>query len=476
MATFPSAAAQFAAEQRNQPSMLDQYTRALQLRALQQQQAMLPGQLQMQQQQLQQGQIQTQLAQQQLKDQESFRQAMSDPSMQGKTIGEVADVLAKSGRISAQSWMGLKKADMEYRSKTAELDDKQLTNFQKAHEQTQTLYNNVMNMPDQQLQQQWPSIVQQVKAIPGNQNLQLDPNQPMSKQQLQQFGPMVSMQNAYLDQETARREKQAEAMLKQKQAEAGGTSDSAQFVSNWLKTNGLPDTAPNRLKGQQEYIRQTKIVPAQVRVEGFGKIRMNQVYDSKTGQTIYMDSNSLNEANASEPGRYRAPGYTPEAIGQKSTTTYFTSGAGGKQLTAFNTAITHLDTLDRLAGDLNNTDIRIANRAKQEWASQTGNPAPANFEAAKNAMSGEVAAALKASGATDQEIAHVSSTFDRAQSPAQLKGAINTYRELLKSKAGQLQKQYNSGMQGKPAFQQQGQPGGGNVIRYKLVNGQLVPE
>jgi hypothetical protein len=138
--------------------------------------------------------------------------------------------------------------------------------------------------------------------------------------------------------------------------------------------------------------------------------------------------------------------------GKKSTTTYFTSGAGGKQLNAFNTAITHLDTLDRLAGDLGNHDLQVYNKAAQAWAEATGNPAPANFASAVNAMSGEVAAALKASGATDQEISHVASTFSRSQSPAQLKGAINTYRELLKSKEGQLKKQYESGMQGKPAF------------------------
>lgn len=67
-------------------------------------------------------------------------------------------------------------------------------------------------------------------------------------------------------------------------------------------------------------------------------------------------------------------------------------------------------------------------------------------------MSGEVAAALKASGATDQEINEVGSTFNRAQSPAQLKGAINTYRTLLQSKANNLRMQYQQGMQGKPNF------------------------
>jgi hypothetical protein len=134
-----------------------------------------------------------------------------------------------------------------------------------------------------------------------------------------------------------------------------------------------------------------------------------------------------------------------------------TSGKGGQQITAYNTALNHLNTLERLAGDLGNSNVLVFNRAAQMWAKQTGNPAPANFEAAKNAMSGEVAAALKASGATDQEISHVGNTFDNAQSPAQLKGAIGTYRELLRGKAANLKKQYETGMQGKPNFGEQQQ-------------------
>lgn len=163
------------------------------------------------------------------------------------------------------------------------------------------------------------------------------------------------------------------------------------------------------------------------------------------GETIIVPSGKA----AGMAGKGSASIQTPRAMGR-----YMTSGAGGKQLTAFNTAITHLDTLERLAGDLGNSDLQISNRAKQAWAEQTGHPAPANFAAAVNAMSGEVAAALKASGATDQEIAHVQATFNRAQSPRQLKstGAIGTYRELLNSKAEQLRKQYEAGMEGLPNF------------------------
>jgi len=93
------------------------------------------------------------------------------------------------------------------------------------------------------------------------------------------------------------------------------------------------------------------------------------------------------------------------------------------------------------------------NKAANAIAQQFGDPSITNFSAAKNAMAGEVAAALKTSGATDEEIKKVDSTFSSAQTPGQLKGAISTYRSLLGSKAHNLKQQYESGMQGKPNFQ-----------------------
>jgi hypothetical protein len=411
---------------------------------MQQQQALAPLVLEQQKQATQEQSISTQKAQQDQKDQMAFRTAMASPELQGKTIGEIADVLAQSGNISKDSWQAAKKADIEHRKSLAEADNKTLENMKAAHDQTQQLYNNVMNMPDDQLQANWPAIAQQYNSIPGNEKMPMDPNKPLPKQALAQFGPMISMGNSYFDQELARREKQAELTKTQNEAAMGGSSDTARFTFNYLRANNLPDTPANRLKAQKEYIKETKIDPAMARTSVFLQMPTEVADPNNPGETI----NVSRKDAVGMKGKGSASVQTAKGEAK-----YMTSGKGGQQLTAFNTAMTHLDTLDRLAGDLNNTDLQIANKAKQAWAEQTGNPAPANFAAAVNAMSGEVAAALKASGATDQEIAHVGATFSRAQSPAQLKGAINTYRELLKGKAGQLKRQYDSGMQGKPAFQ-----------------------
>lgn len=444
-----------------QQNPMEQYAQLLQLKNAMQN---APLQRKILQQNAQAGQLQLQQEQQAQQDQQAFRSAMSDPSMQGKTLGEIADSLAKKGSLSPQTYQQLKKADIEHQQSLATLTKDQLANLKEGHAATQELYNNVMNMPDDQLAQNWPSIAQQYDAIPGNQKMPLNPNQPMTKDQLKQFAPFISMQNSYLDQALERKQKQteeqtAETELAQKQQELqfGGNQQMADSKYRFLQQKiaaGQP-IQPQDQNFIKAYEKQKLLVPqttAVIREEGYANSREYPVYDSQTKTTLMLPAAEINAANRLQPGRYSVPGYTPEALGAKDTTEYFTKGKGGQQLTTFNTAINHLDTLDKLADDLNNSNLQIANKAKQAWAEQTGSPAPANFAAAKNAMSGEVAAALKASGATDQEITKVGETFNRAQSPAQLKGAIQTYRTLLNSKAQNLHQQYEQGMKGKPNF------------------------
>ena len=450
------------------PSPLQQYAQIMGIKnaqqELQQRQALAPLQQQAAQQEAQSGQLNLQQQQQAQQDQQAFRAAMQQPENHGKTIGDIADTLADKGQISPQSWAALKKTDVEQRTSLATLTQDQLNNAKGAHEQTQALYSNVMNMPDEQLAANWPSIAQQYDAIPGNQKMPLDPAKPMTKDQLQQFGPMISMHGAYLDEALKRQQAQQDLekarignQVEQQQLAMGGNQQLADSRYRFIETRRSlgEEPSPEDAAFEAAYKKQKLMVPqatAQVRIEGMGQTREYPVFDNQTKTTTMMNANDLNAARQKEPGRYTVPGYTPEAIGEKGTTEYFTKGAGGKQITAFNTAMSHLDVLDGLADKLNNSDLQIFNKAAQTWKEQTGNPAPANFDAARNAMSGEVAAALKASGATDQEIAQVGSTFSRAQSPEQLHGAIDTYRTLLNGKLQNLKEQYKAGMQGQPNF------------------------
>lgn len=179
-----------------QPDMFGNLAKALSVKNLQQES--------------QRSTIETQQAQQGQADQQAFRQAMTDPSMKGKTIGEIADALAGAGHISQASWVAAKKADVDQRKSFAELDEKTLANKAASHAQTQTLYNNVMNMPDDQLTQNWAGIAQQYDSIPGNKPI-LDPAKPLSKAEIAQMGPMLDMHEAYLSSELAKRKAQNEA-------------------------------------------------------------------------------------------------------------------------------------------------------------------------------------------------------------------------------------------------------------------------
>lgn len=120
----------------------------------------------------------------------------------------------------------------------------------------------------------------------------------------------------------------------------------------------------------------------------------------------------------------------------------FGTGKPGQSVRSFNVALSHLDTLDQLATALNNKDTQVINRVGNAIATQTGNPAPTNFEAAKKIVADEIVKAIVGSGGgvTDREEA--AKTIQAANSPAQLKGVINTYKELMRGQLGGLRQQY----------------------------------
>ncbi len=235
--------------------VLGNFQRLQQLRGQQQQQQIqaqaAPYQQQILEQNAQQGQMQTQQMQQSVQDQQAFRQAMQSPELQGKSIGQVADALAQKGAISPTGWQAAKKADLDQRETLQKLDTGSLDNAAKALTANKQLYESVMNSPDEQVAQNWQHIASQYDAIPGNNKRPLDPNQPLTKDQLSQFGPMLALHQTYVDDELARREKEtaqktAESTLAEKQAAAQfyqqnggapGVPTEAVQQADWLKKN-----------------------------------------------------------------------------------------------------------------------------------------------------------------------------------------------------------------------------------------------
>jgi hypothetical protein len=123
----------------------------------------------------------------------------------------------------------------------------------------------------------------------------------------------------------------------------------------------------------------------------------------------------------------------------------FTSGVSARRVASNNTAINHLETMDSLATDLNNKDIRIFNAAGNAFATATGKPAPASFDAAKQLVAAEVIKAVVNNGGGVTERQEAAENFSRANSPQQLKSVINTYRVLLGGQLESLENQYKAG-------------------------------
>ena len=128
-----------------------------------------------------------------------------------------------------------------------------------------------------------------------------------------------------------------------------------------------------------------------------------------------------------------------------STVKDFASGVGARRVAALNTALNHLETVDKLALDLGNSDVRIFNAAAQMFAKATGNPAPTNFDAARQLVAAEVIKAVVANGGGVAERQEAQDQFRTANSPAQLKQVVETYRELLGGQLLSLEQQYTTG-------------------------------
>lgn len=198
------------------------------------------------------------------------------------------------------------------------------------------------------------------------------------------------------------------------------------------------------VRGYEKNVDVTKTQPGVARVEVLNSGRPVQVVGND-GSLNYSTAWNAIKSGAS------APGSIPFVV-QKNVQRDFTSGKSAQTLNAFNTAIKHLDALDSASTALGNGNLRALNSIGAKYGVETGDSAPAVFQATKTAVAGEIAKAFKGSGATDQEIGEINDSINRAQSPSQLHDVVGSYRQLLGSKKQALQTQYKQGMKGQPAF------------------------
>ena len=121
------------------------------------------------------------------------------------------------------------------------------------------------------------------------------------------------------------------------------------------------------------------------------------------------------------------------------------NGAGFKQIAAFTTVAGHLETLNKLGDALKNNDTQAINSAYNWFQTATGDPSVTNFNAAKQAVAAETIKAITGTAGALRDREEAAAIFGAVQSPAQLKGAISTVKELINSRLQTSQAMFEAG-------------------------------
>jgi len=190
-----------------------------------------------------------------------------------------------------------------------------------------------------------------------------------------------------------------------------------------------------------DFVAQTYIQTGQMPPLGMGKVaaEMRQKVLARAAQITTGGGASAADAAGTVATNKQ------DIAGKTATVKEFSTGVGARRVTAVNTALNHLETVDKLANDLGNSDIKVFNAASNALAKQLGVAAPASFDAAQAMVANEVIKAVVINGGGVKERQEAAETFARANSPEQLAGVTKTYKELLAGQLSTLEQQYETG-------------------------------
>lgn len=151
-------------------------------------------------------------------------------------------------------------------------------------------------------------------------------------------------------------------------------------------------------------------------------------------------SKIMNEVIAINPN-FKASDYGLQTSAVKA----FNQGIQGNKVRSLNVVMEHFTTLEKAADALQSGDVRAINAVSQYIQTQTGKPAPGNFNAVKEILADEIiAAVVPGVGALADRVA-LKKTILAASSPEQLKGIVANYKELIGGQLTGLEKQYSAG-------------------------------
>jgi len=231
------------------------------------------------------------------------------------------------------------------------------------------------------------------------------------------------------------------------------------------------------LGAYHKWVNETKVQPGIARAQAFANFRPVQVL-GPNGEVQYQYAGNAIKSGAATPGSmdFRTALNVAKA---------FTSGPQAAQLTAFRTASDHLELLKEAAAALQNGDNQTLNKLSNAFKTEFGKPAPTNFDALAEMLSGEIATSVSKGTATVSEMDQIRKQLSERQSNDQIAGIIETNQNAINEKANELLQQYTEGMQGRPVFaplsagggrpteQPKGPQGGtGGTVKMKAPNGE----
>lgn len=391
---------------------------------------------------------------------------------------------AAAGKVRAKTYAGIQKTFADASKAVAEIAQSELPVMQDQNSRLTALTQQVLAIPDDQYAQQWPTI--RATALQINPKLQL-PDQPIPKDQLAIKRLQFMTEGNFLSEEAEKRARAAE--LRASALHAPALAEAQEKATGAaLKNAGQEPIQPV----EQARIDESKLTPDYKNFqlsqkEGFkGSFEQWQTTDANRRRTInqftipglgagqnqqltgeaYLKTlppGTAAQIKAIAEGRVAAPTaanrsqaaqqlraalfqYDPTFSEQRAQVRKaFTTGKEGQNIGALNTAIVHLGRLGETAEALKNGSFtpgnEVFNWAKDKFGSET----VTNFELLKDAVAGEMAAALKGN-ATDIEIANMKKSIRASNSPAQMQGVVGEGMGILADKANTYTERYHREM------------------------------
>lgn len=135
----------------------------------------------------------------------------------------------------------------------------------------------------------------------------------------------------------------------------------------------------------------------------------------------------------------------------KRTVGSFAAGKEGATLKALNTSIDHLDTWEELGRALKNGNVQMLNNVYNKIAAATGSTAPTNFEAARQILGNEIVKGITGAAGGVEDRAKSQEVMG-SKSPQQMLETAQTLRKLLGGQLTGLEQQYQAGTYGRKDF------------------------